>query len=274
MADIKLIAVDLDGTLLRSDGTPCPYGLKALRAASATGTKIIISTVRRYVDTDDSLYAKLGFQDPLICSDGSEIYSSFGGDLWHSSGIPIDIAREILELADQESFEVSVGYPGINYWKKRNKHDMAPSRIRFTDSYAETLEIEPVRIITSNRSAMRAIQDLCRQYNPAEVRVQVFLNGDGTQHAIGLFPPHTDKGTAFAYVCDRVEIPISNTMAIGDSAVDVPMLKNAGVAIAMGNARDDVKEIADDIAPICDSQGVRWAIESYLDLDRSAGQHS
>ena len=116
--DLRLAAIDLDGTLLRSDGKPCPDGLAALQKVSKQGIKIVISTVRRYVSSGESLYAALGFPDPLICSDGAEIYSSFGGELWRVAGISREIARGILEL--------SVGYPGVNYWKKRNENDMAP----------------------------------------------------------------------------------------------------------------------------------------------------
>jgi hydroxymethylpyrimidine pyrophosphatase-like HAD family hydrolase len=131
---IELIAVDLDGTLLRSDGSVCPDGLDALRRAGEKGVKIVVSTVRRFVKDARSLYAILGFSDPLICSDGTEIYSTYNGELWLSSHIPKEVAANILDIADRDGLELSVGYPGINYWKKRHEADNAPPGIRFTNT--------------------------------------------------------------------------------------------------------------------------------------------
>ena len=85
------------------------------------------------------------------------------------------------------------------------------------------------------------------------------------------FPPYlnivhadADKGRALELVCAHVGVPMAEAMAIGDAAPDLPMMRAAGVGMAMGNAPDDVKAQADVVGPSNIDDGVAWAIREFV----------
>ena len=73
-----------------------------------------------------------------------------------------------------------------------------------------------------------------------------------------------DKGVGLKKLCEYLDIPIDQTIAVGDADNDLGALKYAGLAIAMGNANEHVKKIADVIVADCDHEGCAEAIETYL----------
>ncbi len=84
------------------------------------------------------------------------------------------------------------------------------------------------------------------------------------------FPPYlnivyggADKGRALVLVCEHVGVPIEESMAIGDAAPDLEMLRVAGISMAMGNAPDDVKSQVDVVGPGNEDDGVAWAIREF-----------
>ena len=80
-----------------------------------------------------------------------------------------------------------------------------------------------------------------------------------------IFPRGVDKGTALQAVCDALAIPAEKAIAFGDHEMDIPMLKKAGLGIAMGNAVDSLKEAADVVTRTNDEAGVAWALNRILD---------
>ena len=80
-----------------------------------------------------------------------------------------------------------------------------------------------------------------------------------------IFPRGVDKGTALQAVCDALAIPAEKAIAFGDHEMDIPMLKKAGLGIAMGNAVDSLKEAADVVTRTNDEAGVAWALNGILD---------
>ena len=76
--------------------------------------------------------------------------------------------------------------------------------------------------------------------------------------------PEARKGTALEALCSLLDIPVENTMALGDSGNDESMLKTAGLGIAMGNAPEFIKAAADAVTARCDQDGAAIAIERYV----------
>ncbi len=97
---IGIISVDLDGTLFRSDGMPAPEGIRMLQAATQAGVRVVISTTRNAAGVRQ-LCARLGLSDPMICTNGAQVFASPAGPIWASYTIPIEVARAIARLADR-----------------------------------------------------------------------------------------------------------------------------------------------------------------------------
>ena len=178
--EIRLIAVDLDGTLFTTEGTPAPGGLEALKRANRHGVKVVVVTARRYL-TIDTTYRDLGFPDPLICWDGAEIYKSYDRETWHTWAIPWAPAGEILSFADEEGLELSVGYSSTLYFKRRVGQDgEPPPGVKFTISYLETLKDElPLRLLTDDARALDALSDFCSGLPKGSCRVQKYFDSNG-----------------------------------------------------------------------------------------------
>jgi HAD superfamily hydrolase (TIGR01484 family) len=196
------------------------------------------------------------------------VYSAYCGELWQRKGIPRRLALEILELADRERVELSVGYPGINYWKKRDGQSAEPpSGVAFTASYTETLEselCEPVRIFTGDSRAVSVLRAYYEEKKSGALRCQRYYGSDGAIRSFGIFPSDAHKGTALEHICGRLDVPLRNTLAIGDSECDIPMIERAGIGIAMDNGVEALKAAADEVAPSNEDEGVAWALRRYI----------
>ena len=262
---VKLIAVDLDGTLFTSEGVVEPEGLDALRRASSNGVRIVVATARRFIPSD-STYRNLGFPDPIICWDGAETYHSHEREILDSRPIPLTVAREVLQLADTEDFLMSVGYSSALFWKRRPGQSGPPSGgITFTESYFETLKAGlPLRLLTDDVNALRILPELCSGFPDNSCRVQAYVDSSDTVRSLGIYSAGTSKGKALELVCEKLEIAPEDGMAIGDNWSDKPMLDFAGIGVIMGNAPADMKSRGEHVAPTNDDQGVRWAVEEFV----------
>ncbi|MGC9346779.1 MAG: HAD family hydrolase, partial [Anaerolineae bacterium] len=102
---LTLIAVDLDGTLLRRDSTLAPEGVRALRDAGALGVHVVLATTR----TPDSVrrFARqIGLHDPIICTNGAQVFASPGGPVWAHRALRPEVARGIAEFSDDRGWSL------------------------------------------------------------------------------------------------------------------------------------------------------------------------
>ena len=113
---IRLISVDLDGTLFRSDGMPAPESVQQLQAARRAGLRVVISTTRN-AGSVHSLCAQMGLSDPLICTNGAEILATPEGPIWASYTIPMVVARSVAQLADRNGWEISASVGNRSFFQ-------------------------------------------------------------------------------------------------------------------------------------------------------------
>lgn len=268
MTNIKLIAVDLDGTLLKSDSTPAPDGISALQEALNRGIHVVIATARR-LDSVQSYCKKLEIcTEPLICFDGGLILESAWGNIWQQHTIPLAVAQDITRLADEHDWECAIVVGETTFLRQRPNQTLgATSDGRYVVPKNSDMitNREPMRIFINQLPAITGIQ---AWFNDAKVsdttRLELFYDKQRQVRACGVFPAKADKGTALTYVCEKLGIDLSQTMAIGDNTNDLAMLKIAGISIAMGNAHDSVKQSASYVAPSNDDEGVAWAVRRFV----------
>ena len=274
---IRLISVDLDGTLFRSDSTPAPEGVRLLQCARRAGVRVVINTTRN-IGGVRKLCKAWGFSDPVICTNGAQIFASPEGPVWASFTIPMAIARSVARLADDNGWEVSTSVGNLNYLRQRKGQPLGPigrpSSVGIADSQdppqleivrtnEEALVAEPVRMLLHEREAIAAAQELTEQF-PQDCRTETYYKPDGRVHSLCVLPREADKGSALEFVGRKLQIPLAQTLAIGDNPNDMPMFAAAGVGVAMGNAPPPVKAAATVAGPSNDDEGVAWAVRQFV----------
>ncbi|PWK08453.1 HAD family hydrolase [Tumebacillus permanentifrigoris] len=269
---IRVIAVDLDETLLAPDKSIPDANRAALQLARERGVQVVLATARGWGRTE-AFYRELGLDTPVIVSSGSRLVDgSTGQDLWLRR-LPMDFAREICAFCQEQDISIRV-YVGAEVWNN-HQHDpllntpVAQAQVR-TD-IAETLIEAPYQIYTKG------------ERNVSELLTRFGGRGDGwilnvTKYADGIpemmiMNPQSTKGAALQALCESWGIPSEQVMALGDNFNDLSMIEWAGFGVAMGWAAPEVQERADYVTAPDDVAGVATAIR-YALFDRKTSSAS
>jgi Cof subfamily protein (haloacid dehalogenase superfamily) len=267
---IRLVAMDLDDTLLKDDWTISPRVLKAIQKAQAQGVKMTIATGRMPISTRP--YAEqLGLDVPVITYHGAMIQQVLSGDILFRRVIPSALAAEIVEdvagrgVYAQVYLKDRVITPELNDWSREYER-ISSVRIEEADlSVLLALEPEGVEkiLLMGEEADLDQLAPLLKQQYGEKVHLAkskpCFLEmTDGS----------VNKGVALAALAEHYGIDQSEVMAIGDSFNDLEMINYAGLGVAMGNARPEIRDRADIITTSNEEDGVAEAIERYV-LDKN-----
>lgn len=261
---IRLIAVDLDGTLLVGWNRISDANADAVRAAVDAGVHIVLATSRWYL-TAKPIADRFGIASPIICHNGAMIRTPADDARLLELDVPAGAAREIAALADERGYETFATVKDVTFMRS-SRPNVDAARL-------------PQGMVLAGDVASH-VRDGCESF--------IFFGDDavnGIPEALGgryagvlnlaagyseTFPPYlnivnagADKGRALRIVCDHVGVPLEEAMAIGDAAPDLEMMSVAGLSMAMGNAPDDVKAQASVVGPSNLEDGVAWAIREF-----------
>ena len=263
----KLIALDLDGTLLTHGNKVSDENAAAVREAVAAGIHIVLATSRWYLLAKRTA-ALLGITSPIICHNGAMIRSPLDDSRLLELGVPADAAIEIAAIADEAQYESMATVDDVTYLLTK-RPDIDPAR----------LPRGMVRIERLSDTVTKGVEAFLFFGQDAVDGIRERLGGkyDGILNlAWGYsetFPPYlnivnagADKGRALRIVCEHVGVSPDDAMAIGDAAPDLEMMRAASLSVAMGNAPSDVQAQADVVGPSNQEDGVAWAIRT-LALD-------
>ncbi len=262
---IQLVAYDLDGTLVGRDLELHPRVREAVARARAAGVRGCIVTGRMY---QASLpYAReLELDAPLICYQGAAIVDPQSDEVIFDMPLSNATALEVVEIAQADGMHVQLYRNDTYYCEQRN---------RFSDLYARLSRVEPVivpslRELFATSDATKAVAiadpDVAERY-AARLQERLGKRAYVTRsypEFVEILNPFVDKGEALEFVAARLGIPMESTLAIGDSWNDVPLLRLAGIGVAMGNAPDEVRETADGVVADVEHDGVAEALERYV----------
>lgn len=261
---IRLIAVDLDGTLLTSEGVVAPEGSQLLKTAAHNGVHVILATGRDIYSVRD-LCASLEINNPVICTDGAQVYESISGPILTSVSFPREIGLEIAKLADDNRWELSTTVEAVTYWRQRPGQALGPllpGRVVVANN-SDAVTDDLARILVTDLEAVKNIQVLCETKFSERCRIEIYHDLDGEIDGLGIIPPGVNKGNALDSVLHHLRINQSEVMAIGDDLNDMPMFDHARISVAMSNAHEKLKERATVIAPSNDEEGVAWVLTRF-----------
>lgn len=265
MSSIRLIALDLDGTLLNSALKVSDRNAEAVRRAIAAGAQIVLATSRWYLLAKRTA-DRLGIEAPLICNNGALVKrTQDGGEMLHLRLDP-EVAREVTSMADEKRWETFTTIGDVTYMRMRPGiiPEKLPAGLRVSERQSEEVARgQPTAVLVFGNEA---VDEIAQRIIPSyDGRAAFSLNRPvGLPAYVVLTHPEADKGRALDLVCRELGVPPSEAMAMGDSESDLTMLRLAGLGIAMRNSPDEVKKAALHIAPTNDEDGVAWAIERFV----------
>ena len=268
----KLLVIDVDGTLLGRDGTISAEDKEALARVADSGIKISLSTGRTLL-ASMRIINQLSLDGYHILFDGALVINPVQNEEVYARTIGKELVREAVEFAHLEDINLEL-FTTAQYfieresWAsdiRRNYFNIQPTLVDFTDIWERERIIKGTIAVRSPEEKAQA-ETFCRQFKgslsdlrfswtatPAYPKVD-FVN----IVALGV-----SKGKALEALVSHLAIPLSEVMAIGDERNDIPLLTIAGLAVAMENALDEVKAVADYITLDVDHGGIAAAVKKF-----------
>lgn len=261
----RLFCIDIDGTLLTDSKEIDQRDIEAIRRASAQGIRIALVTGRMPAATD-MIVRKLGIPCILACNAGTYIIKD--EQCVNTEYLAIETMTEIYESV--RTFGIPLWIFRDRQWYVTSKDEFVEAEERLIDYIAEQAETEELAVRW--RHEQTGPNKLLIGAEPSTVQeVYVALRGRqdvdmacSSKNYLEIFPKGMNKGKALCLICEKEGIAIEETAAFGDQELDIPMLKAAGTAVAMGNAIEELKQKADYVTKSNNEAGIAYAIEHFL----------
>lgn len=272
--DIRLIALDLDGTLLSPDHvTVSEANRAALRAAHSAGIAVAAATGRTLSILGDvcTQVPQIGY---VLYSNGAGAANRLTGEVLYENALPWPDAARLFDYFDRFPVFAEVYAGGVSY-AQRDKERFFPFGVfpqdfveearrgmTVCDSFRDTLRdkaVEKFTVYTVDKALYRAMWNELSADGGFAVTTSFPVSIDVTKAG-------ADKGAALAGLCRALGLSPEQSMAFGDAENDSPMLHSAGIAVAMGNASDACKAAADYITKSNGEDGVAYALHELLGL--------
>ncbi|MEG0765684.1 MAG: HAD family hydrolase [Pseudoflavonifractor sp.] len=270
--EYKLIAVDMDGTLLDEDHTTIsPRNLAALRAAAEKGAEIVIATGRSLVLLEDSART-LGCVRYAIFSNGAAAIDLQTRAFCLQRSIPGPQALEMARILHAHGLPFEVYCAGGDYMEPRYVKDVSYYALSksFTELFSKhiilTEDLEPIlKTEAVEKFNIFGVPKDRREAVLAELSATgPLLCASAYSSAMEVTSPAADKGSALATLCRQLSIAPQEVMAFGDGQNDLSMLSWAGCSCAMGNAGPEIQAAARHLVPKNTDSGVAVGVETYF----------
>lgn len=262
----RMLAVDLDGTVLTSHGELMPRTRRALARCQARGIEVVLCTARPPRSATPH-WRRMKLTTPLIAYDGAMVVQPATGEVLLNRTMPGALASKVLEEARRVHPEMVITFEIEDKWwtdelgasiiTRTAKEGFRPDVVCELDACVT----RPVTKILVSRSAetlaaleRRLRRNLGKQLSV--VRIEDYL--------LEMTAAGVSKAAGLRLVARRYGTKPSDVAAIGDGMNDIAMLEWAGLGIAMGHARKAVKRAADIVTASNDEEGVARAIEEHL----------
>ncbi len=268
MNGIKLLALDLDDTLLRRDLTISFRTRSVLKKAEGAGVIVVLASGRapramdRYARELD-LHKRPGY---LVCNNGTSVLESHTGASVYEARLPTDAALSVYDLVEAEGLPVQVYEDDTIYVSRRNEFaDQDQKLTGFRQVVVENFRAmiasgRQKLVIPGDPMLLRPLEIILKTY--IGDRVTIFTS---KPYFLEVLPPATGKGEALMIVASKLGIKREEVLAVGDSMNDESMIRWAGRGVAMRNGDDRMKAIASFVtARTNDEDGVADLVERHL----------
>lgn len=270
---IRIIALDLDGTLLNSNKELSSANLAALERAAAAGIEVVPTTGRFYGGMP-KVIRDLPFVNYAITINGAEVADLKTGEVIYKAEIPWEQAVEMMSMLDghpviydcyqcneafmtaalKERIDDTISSPHYRKMFHELRQPVPELKAFLTE---RKLGVQKVQFFTKYPELrLKLMAEMPHQYQDLCVSSSISDNVEINQI-------HANKGEALLALAAHLGLKKEQTIAFGDGLNDLSMLKEAGIGVAMANACDEAKEVADWLAPSCDEDGVARGIYKF-----------
>ena len=266
----KLLVVDIDGTLLNKNRFVSVEDREALARAGELGIHVSLSTGRAAL-TCTGIINQLSLDGYHMFFDGALVINSNQNKEVYVQPISKAVMRQAVEFAHLNEIDIEF-YSSTQYFAERESWStdirrhffgIQPTIVDFTDLWQQERIIKGTMTVSSPEERAKA-NSFCLQFESS-------LDFSGTKSPaypevdfINVLTPGVSKGGALEALASHLGISMSEIMAIGDGANDISLLSAVGLSIAMSNAPDEVKAIADYITLNVEQSGLASAINKFL----------
>lgn len=260
---VRLIATDLDGTLLRGDGTPSERTIAALRLARDYGVLVALVTARP-PRSMLSLARALDVTSLAICCNGALVFDPEREAVVRHLPLHPEVARELVLALRAVLPDVSFACElGLTFGCEPEYLRLRPRAADYAPMVDDALALcaGPVTVLVVRHPNLSAAELHEHVRAVAGARATVTYSG---QAPVDVVAPGVEKASALAWLCARHHIPPSAVIAFGDGPNDLPMLQWAGHGVAVANAHTSLLSAAREVAPSNDEDGVADVIERML----------
>ncbi|MCL5291326.1 MAG: Cof-type HAD-IIB family hydrolase [Actinobacteria bacterium] len=261
----KLVAIDLDGTLLTEGYEIEPAALDAIQSAAKMGVKFTIATGRMH-GSAARFAEELGVEVPLITYNGSVVRCAISGNEYRHLKVPREAAIKALSLVGSDrALRYVFTYDRVitdtpDEWTDRYARILGVE-MHLTEDLANTsLDDDPTMIVfMCEEGRTKMTTDLLAQELDSSVRLT-----NSNPWFVDVLHKDASKASSLRYVADKLGILIEETIAIGDSWNDLEMIEAAGVGVAVANATEKLKERADYVTSAERGAGVAEVLEKFV----------
>jgi Cof subfamily protein (haloacid dehalogenase superfamily) len=263
---IRLVAVDLDDTLLCDDFTISERTFAAVRAARKQGVKITLATGR--MPCSARPYAQqLALEVPMINYHGAMIQNALNGDIFFRRVIPVNLAEEMVRFLQEKQFYVQVYLRDRVLAQELNQYSAIYEQI----ANVQVEQRDLLQLLESEAEGVEKMLVVSAEQDLADLKAILAQRYGKMIHLakskpifLELTEITVNKGVALANLANFYGIAREEVMAVGDSYNDIEMIEYAGLGVAMGNARTEVQSKADVITGTNQEDGVAQALERYV----------
>lgn len=246
----KILFSDLDGTLLRDDKTISDANREAIQEMLNKGHYFVICTGRP-VASGRIVARELCLTSPgcyMVCFNGSVIYDIASDRVLAKQSLPYHLVEKLFQNAQDAGIHIQTyNETDIISLKHTDELDYYMERTNMSykvvDNLFDSLMNEPQKVLLIDTEHSGKLQEF------EAGNLEWTQNGMSTVYSCEEFleyvPKNINKGTGVKYLADFLNIPLEDTIAVGDERNDIPMIQAAHIGVAMKNAHEDVKEAAD-----------------------------
>ena len=286
----KLVAIDLDGTMLNQYGIVTQNTKEKIKQAINQGTEVIIASGRP-IDSVKTIAKEIESENYFIAGNGALLYDIKKGEILYENTLKKSKILDIRKICEENSIfynlytekEViakSLNYNVLYYYKENlNKDETNKTHINIIDDIYDYIsnrdeKILKITVCDSTQSIFNAIMRKLKEIDDIEILEVSHMSRktiqQGTEEvSIEYFyteisAKNVDKWNAIEILAEKMQIMPEEIVAIGDNSNDLGMIEKSGLGIVMGNSAPEIKEKADCITDGNDNDGVAKAIENWI----------
>ena len=261
---VEAIACDLDRTLIGEDAVLRPRTRAAIAATRAAGIHVVLVTGRMFQAVRP--YAlEAGLDDPVVCYQGAVVAEPATGRWLRHVPIPLELAREAIAALADEGFspncyvddELCVAAVTA---EARRYADFQDIQLHTVGNLLEWLQAPPTKLVVIDDPE---VLDELKQRMLARFDERLYIS-KSLPYFLEFASPDVTKAAGLDFLAQQVGFSRARTVAFGDGENDIELVEWAAYGVAVANAHERVKKVADFVCPSVDEEGVAQVLEAFL----------